>query len=239
MKMKFLFFFVSGHLCFIVANAQAIDYNTIILPTSANNVGIEEKLVQLAWNNNPFTKIEYNNLSIAEKSVTLNYAAWLNIFTFRSNINEYTINPGRLPEGRNYYYPRYNFSASFGFGLFLEVPTKTKISKLMVINQEELINAKKLQTRANVLKKYQNYKLNKEILKTQTSFTDNAYSNFLIAEQQFKNGNISIEEFNQNLKMYQDQLILKLQKQTNFEIIIIELEEMIGVRIRDILSNYN
>lgn len=237
--MKFLLIFFSGYLCFHVTHAQTIDYNTIILPTNAKNVGIEEKLVQLAWNNHPGNKIEYNNLLIAKKSVNLNYANWMDIFSFTGNINEFTINPESAPIDRNYYYPRYNFRSQISLGMFLSIPTNTKISKLEVANQEERINVLKLQARSEVLRRYYVYILNKELVKIQTSFSDDAYSNFLIAEQQFKNGNISIEDYNQSLKMYDEQLVNKLQKQTDFAISKIELEELIGIKVENIIGENN
>lgn len=235
---KYLIFLII-FLSFEVTFSQTIDYNTIILPSNAKNVGIEEKLVQLAWNNNPDNKIELNNLVIAEKTVQLNYVDWLDIFSLSGNLNEFTINPESTPINRNYFFPRYNFRASINLGMFLGIPTRTKIAKLQVSNQEERINAKKLQVRSEVLRRYQVYKMNKELLKIQTSFTDDAYSNFLIAEQQFKSGNISIEEYNQSLRMYNEQIVSKLQKQTDFEISKIELEELIGINIDDILNQSN
>ena len=39
------------------AAAQNVDYNKIILPDGAVVVDLEEKLVQLAWRNNPQTKM--------------------------------------------------------------------------------------------------------------------------------------------------------------------------------------
>ena len=239
MNVKFSIILLLSFILPFMVLSQTIDYNTIILPSNAKNIGIEEKLVQLAWNNHPENRIEYNNLLIAEKSVKLNYADWLDIFSMSGNLNEFTINPESAPLNRNYFYPRYNFRASISLGMFLRVPTRTNISKLQVKNQEERINARKLQIRSEVLRRYQIYKLNKELLKIQTNFTDDAYSNFLIAEQQFKNGSITIEEYNLSLRTYNEQIVNKLQRQTDFEMAKIALEEMVGVNIDDILKEGN
>ena len=37
--------------------AQRVDYNKIILPVGATDISFEERLVQLAWQNNPASHI--------------------------------------------------------------------------------------------------------------------------------------------------------------------------------------
>ena len=114
---------------FIDAKGQAIDYNTIILPSNIKNISVEEKLVQLAWENNPNNKIEYNNLIIAQKSISITHADWLDIFRITGNLNEYNIDPSAV-DGRNNFYPRYNFGATINLGMLISTPAKTSIAKL-------------------------------------------------------------------------------------------------------------
>lgn len=219
----------------LISNAQSIDYNTIIIPSSIKNISIEEKLIQLAWNNTPENRIEQNNLLIAEKNIKINTADWLGIITLSGNLNEFNIDPSSVPANRNYFYPRYNINATINLGMFVSTPINTNISKLNLQNQKERINSLKLQTRATVLTLYENYKLTKELLNIQTNYTNIVYSEFLIAEQDFKNGIISVENYNKKLNAYNDQLAEKLKSTKQFNISIIELESLIGIQIEDIL----
>ena len=216
------------------AYGQLIDYNTIILPSNAKNISVEEKLVQLAWNNGPSNQIEFNNLIISAKEVKVYNADWLNLITFSANLNEFNINPEIAPE--NFFYPRYNIGLNVPLGFFIETPINRGIAKLKVKNQEQLINSKKIQIRSEVLISYENYKLRKEILKIQSSITYDAQSNFLIAEQQFKDGTISLEDYNSSLNNYNNQLIGKLQKEADFQIARIELESLVGISLSHLLE---
>ncbi len=224
---------------FVCLNAfsQSVDYNTIILPENIKNVDIREKLVQLAWNNNPENRIVENNIKIAKKSIGVNASEWLDIFRANGNINEFTIDPGSSPNPNNYY-PRYNFSASFSLGMFLSIPTRTKIAKIDLENQIELQNSQKLKIRAQVLRLYEAYRRNKELFKIQTNLTDEAYSSYVISEQQFKSGEITLEEWTVQFKNYNSSVEQKITRESELEIAKINLEEVIGVNIDDILNTY-
>src|SRR5689334_17714229 len=112
----------------VKAVAQAVDYNTIILPANAKEISIEEKLVQLAWNNNPSNKLLTNQVNIAKYDVKIARRSWLSQIGAAGNVNEYTINP---PANQAFplFYPRYNFSATLSLGNLFSDPVKSKKAK--------------------------------------------------------------------------------------------------------------
>jgi outer membrane protein TolC len=219
--------------------AQTIDYNTIILPEKVKDLSVKEKLVQLAWQNNPETTISKNDLLISKKNITLTKTPWLDIFRVSGNLNEYTINPSAFEDALgNRFFPRYNISATVALGMFVETPTRTRIAKLEYTNQEQAINLQKLNIRASVLRLYEHYRRSRELYKVQTGMTQDTYSNYQIAEQQFKTGEITLEEYNQSLREYQQQMVMRIQRESEMEIAKINLEEVVGINLDDILEDY-
>ncbi len=56
--MKTLYLVVVCLVCpLLILQGQSVDYNKIILPAGAANVSFEERLVQIAWMNNPLSEI--------------------------------------------------------------------------------------------------------------------------------------------------------------------------------------
>ena len=227
----FTFVILYSNACF----GQSVDYNTIILPKNAKSLSTEEKLVQLAWQNNPQNRILENQLHIAKKQIAITTADWLDIIRVNGNINEFTLNPDLL-QGRTAFYPRYNFGAAINLGMFISTPAKTKIAKLEYANQEESIKSQKLALRAEVLRKYYIYKQNEELYKIQSQITEDSYSSFQMAEQQFKNGEIQMEDYNASFSKYFAEKSNETKLKTQFEISQVDLEELIGVKLDDVLN---
>ncbi len=60
------------------ALAQSVDYNKIILPDGAVVLDLEEKLVQLAWKNNPKTRIAAEAVTEAREQTRAIRHNWSN-----------------------------------------------------------------------------------------------------------------------------------------------------------------
>ncbi len=225
----FLYFSISNYCV-----PQSINYDEIILPEDVNEIDFKEKLVQLAWNNLPTVNISKNEVLIAEKNYALAKYNFLNSVSFTANINEFVIDPSQDINNRAQFFPLYNFSLSIPLGIFVSSPLETKISKLQVDNQKELVNAQKLEVRSTVLTSYENYIYTKEMLEIEVELLESSYAGYLVAEQKFKNGEILIDEYNNILTSYNNRKINHLTAVKNFNIAKIQLEEIIGVRIEDI-----
>src|SRR5690606_26809784 len=87
MKKVIFLLFVTAHVY-----GQSIDYNKIILPDHVQNPDFAEKLVQLAWKNNPVNEILRREIKRNEYQVKRNAGQWLDIISMQGNLNEFNLN---------------------------------------------------------------------------------------------------------------------------------------------------
>ena len=214
--------------------AQRVDYNTIILPSSASDISFEEKLVRLAWQNNPENKILNHQVNISRLEVTRDKWSWLDKFGVSGNLNEFVLNQDPEFDDRANFFPRYNIFGNLSVGTFVTIPTNVKIRKQELLIAESNINRQKLTIRAEVLRRYQFYLMNKELLKIQTEATEDAFTAFSLVEQNFKNGESTLEEYSTALNVYNDQMGRKITSESNFAIAKINIEELIGVKLEEV-----
>lgn len=219
-----------------LAQAQKVDYNTIILPKTATDIELSEKLVQLAWQNSPNTEILNRQLNIANYDVKLAKRDWLSHLVISGNLNEFSIknftsdNPNPVAS----YYPRYNIGLSFSLGNLFNDNLKTKIQREEMQIAIQNLNKEKLALRAEVLSKYQIYTSNRELLRIKNQIMTDSYSDFKLKEQSFSRGEISLLDYNLALDRYNTQLIAKVQAEKDLELARIDVEKLIGMKLSDV-----
>ena len=221
-------------LCFgaTCLSAQNVDYNTIILPQSAGEVEFSEELVRLAWQNSPTTQILNRRINMANNNIKQSKWNWLDQVRVTGNLNEFTINPD--DNERSEFFPRYNISASVTLGTFFNNPKQTKILRDEMEIAIQDVNNQKLALRAEVLRRYQTYMAAKDMLSIRTEALEDSYANYALVEQQFKNGETNLREFNQILEIYNRRRELKNTAERDFYISKVSLEELVGVKLEDI-----
>ena len=231
MKKAFLILFlaISG-----VSFGQEVDYNTIILPPGAADISFSEKLVRLAWQNNPANRIVETQQQISDIETDLARWSWLDNFRITGNINEFTLNPEADVLGRGAFYPKYNVSGTVNLGYFVNIPLEVKKKKAEYTLAGYSIDQQKIQIRAEVLRRYEQYLMAREILKVESEAQEDLFATLSLAEQNFRNGTVTIEEYNGVLEKYNNQRIRKITAQGNFNQAKISVEEMIGVRLEDV-----
>ena len=235
-KFFFIVFFISFLRCEQLYS-QNVNYNRIILPKEIAEEDIKEKIVYLAWNNKPQSKILENNISIARSNVQLSKVNWLNNIRVSANINEFVIAPSSdIQRQRAQFWPLYNIGASIALGEFFTNPQLVKISKIEYDNQLQNLYSGKLAVRAEALRAYSNYRLAKEIYKIQLETTEEIFSNYKLVEERFKNGEVLIEEYNQSLKNFNEARVASLKAEQSLDLARINLEEIIGVPLESILE---
>ena len=223
-----------------IAQAQKIDYNKIILPKNAQNVDLGERLVQIAWENNPTNEAYRKQVSVAKQSVRLANWTWLNDIYGVLNLNEVTVNPDKFKDPNNQntnpanLFPLYNFGLRLSLGTFVNMPIQAKRAREEMKIAEANLNSRKLTLRALVLVNYQNYLMNKELLKIQTDVTEDANAAYVLAEKKFKDGDLSFEEYNAALQGLNVEKVRKITSENAFMLAKIRLEEVVGVRMEDV-----
>lgn len=214
-------------------HAQIVDYNRIILPNEIDSLDMQEKLVQLAWNNNPENIILDKQKEILVNKYKLQKSSFLNRITIQGNLNEAVINP---PENfnNNIFFPRYNFSVVIPLGIISEQKYNNRIARLNTEVAEENIKLKKLQIRALVIERYQDFLFKRNQYKIMQELLEEEYSRHLLVEDNFKNGKTSLEDYSISLNNYNSKLIVWYQAESDFKISKAQLEMLTGVFMEDL-----
>jgi len=231
MRKFFITFFLNIIVLFSVYGQQ-IDYAKIIVDENNINDDIREKLVQLAWKNHPMNQLIIKDYEIAKITLTQTRWSWLDQFGVQGNINEFTINPN--PD-INLFYPRYNFGVTIPLGILVTLPTSTKVANKELEKADLEIKQQMLITRNQVLKAYQNYLMYEQIYTLRSNIAEEEYANFLIIEEEFENGEVTLEKYREANNGY----ILELEKRINaknqLENAKLDLEMLIGVKFEDVI----
>jgi outer membrane protein TolC len=215
--------------------AQRVDYNKIILPVGATEISFEERLVQLAWQNNPASHIVQKDAAAAEQEVKAISTQWLRHIGVTANINEYSIKNYNDPsfEGLNFY-PGYNFFVTLPLATFFELPHTKKAAVEKYESSLDRVNQLKLGLRAEVLKLYNEFKKDESIWNIKRDALADEESNYLLLEEKFKNGNATVEEYLRAQKSRNDQRIQVIEAETEYLKTKLDLEAVIGVRIEEV-----
>ncbi|UZS00144.1 TolC family protein [Chondrinema litorale] len=213
---------------------QSVDYNKIIIPKDAPGpLEFSEKLVQLAWENLPENKILQVQLEEAETQMKTSKWNWLSNISISSNFNEFSINPPPELEG-NIYFPRYNISLGITLGTFVSYPSSIKTAKANKVIAEEQLKNQKIQLRARVLSTYQNFLMSEKLLQIQLQATEEEYSRYLLAEDQFKKTSLTLEKYNDAISSYNAQRAAKISAETAYLNAKIVLEALIGLKLEEV-----
>jgi len=221
-------------------HAQNVDYNKIILPDGAVVVDLEEKLVQLAWRNNPQTKMAAEAVNEARFQATAIRNNWSNTVGVTGNMNEFNIkNLGNTGSTNgtgigSAFFPRYNFYINLPLSLIAQTPHLRKAAQARTSSAEAEVNLLKLEIRNKVLKLYKDYKLAEKIYQIrQEDFADEE-SNFKLTEEKFKTQQIAMEDY---LKAHRVLSEVKIQREisdNNLQKAKLDVEQLIGVRLEDV-----
>lgn len=215
-----------------LAYGQSVDYNKIILPEDEASISFEEKLVRLAWKNYPINETYYRQIKISHKQVHLARWSWTDNFRVFYNLNDKTIaNDGTNAGG----IPTVGLGVGVNLGSFISVPGKVKIAKEQEKISEAELKAQKLKIRAEVLQRYNTYKLNQELLKMRAQALEDAHSTYLLITKRFQSGEATLEEYNGMSLSYNNAQEAKLVAENNLATAKILLEEMIGVRVEEVM----
>lgn len=231
-----LMLFLSASICSPLnfVYAQTIDYNRIILPENAQNISDVEKLVQLAWKNNPVNQILDNRILMAKEQIKVERGAWTDDFKLTGRVNEFMINPPADGITDAIYFPAYSFGIEIPLSIFSH--SKAKAASINVQNEMLAVNEKKLQIRAEVFENYHHYTFNQTALKIQTEVAENASNTFALIQDRFKNGQATLDEYNNAYNNLKSEQLKRAEAQRNFQIAATRLERLIGLDINAALA---
>ena len=206
-------------------------------PDSARLKGqadIRERLVNLALQNPNYENMDHVSRA-AYYQIKLARVAYLNMFSAAGNLNEFSFNAPKV-NGASIpiYFPRYNFGVSIPFGVFSQVKNTTRAAKETYAASLAMKNAKALEMKADVLTRYENYILAKQLVDLQTRMTQAEYYTYKRAESDFQENLIKLEQVETAQRNYVQEQVKGLTLQRDYNLTKIALEMIIGVRIEDV-----
>jgi outer membrane protein TolC len=229
--------------CCIIVNGQNVDYNKVILPDGVSNASFAEKLVQLAWKNNPVREIQTSNKSIAESNIKVAKLKWLDIFTISGNLNEFTINSSTSNDPTQFnlgqFYPRYNLGATINLSTFFSTPYQVKKSKQMYTIANAEINAEKLNIRSAVLQSYNELQAREKIFRLYSQAKLDAINSHNLVEQRFKQGEVLFESYMTSSNNVNQSRVRELESETQYLNAKVTLEALIGVKLEEVSGREN
>ncbi len=243
---KILFSFLLAIIC-VTVSAQHITTSRMLKDSAAHlqknrvvitdtSAAFEEKLVRLALNGPTYNESEYQK-KISEHELTKAKNSWLDLLTISTNYNDQSFAPKNTQTTQsNYVYPKYYFGISVPVGLIFTRGSDIKIAKENVsINKDRQLELER-NIRADVLSKYKQYKSYGELMAIQNELIDDEQAVFLQTEQKFRDGTITIDVYNTASKNYNAEVANKINLQLQQDLVKLEIEKLIGMRLEDALS---
>jgi outer membrane protein TolC len=218
-----------------VAQTQRRDYRT----DTARTKDIRERLVQLAMQGPSYELMDHGTL-VATYNIRLAKSAYLSLFSAQANVNEFTITgaPSQNGVAIPYYYPKYNFSLNVPFDIFTRTTNTVKIAKQNYYMATAAKNEKFRDIKADILTKYENYLLAKQLVELQGKITQAEYATVKRAESDFGANLIKLDEVERAQKSYIGEQVKSLTLQKDLNLTKIEIEKIIGVKIEEVEKGY-
>jgi outer membrane protein TolC len=202
-------------------------------PDSLRLPDIRERLVQLALQNPQYEMTDHAAIA-AGYQVKIAKSAYLGMFAAQGNINEYTITPPATQGTYPYYYPKYNFGVNVPFDIFSKTTNNVKIARENQYIANAAKNEKFREIKADVLTKYENYLLAKQLVEFQSKLTQGEYSTYKRAESDFAENLVKLDDVEKAQRGYILEQVKSLTLQKDLNVTKIELEKVIGARIEDV-----
>lgn len=208
-------------------------------PTTMDN-STRDRLVELALQN-PDLEVADHNVKIAKYNLSAAKGWWAENFSFSFNANEYSLKKlGKSqPDNQPYYntmYPLYNMGINIPIGGIFSRPQQVKAARERVAIAENQRTIAYREIRTAVLSAYENYLSSKQLYTVESQLTESAYSDYLQSKEKFRNGGISVDDYNLATDRYQTALKAQISAENNFKLNQIQLEALIGVPLEKVLN---
>lgn len=213
-------------------SAQKADFNKIIAPyDSIPVVTYIEKLVAVAWENYPKNHSFYSKKIEASENVKQARNSWMNNLNLFSSFNSFNNS-----QSQNFtIVPNLGMGLSLNVGSIYCLPGKIKIAKEELKIAENEINAQKLYIRSQVIARFNDVKLNMDLLKLQTEAAVEIKMTVAAVKEKFLKGEISVEEYNKAYVSYTVAMERVITSESNYRSSKAYLEELLGVGLEQIL----
>ncbi len=212
---------------------------SILLALPADNpkvARLKARLVELALAN-PALKVLDHRAEITKYEAQRAKAEWLNMFTAAGNLNEFTIENKTGNNGNNnLLYPRYNFGVIIPFGRFVSIPADVKIAKTNKKMYEAQKERDGLEIKAAVLRAWEEYSANKQMLELHLPLLEDAYTSYKQEEARFSKGeDAKVDALNAAYRLYNTEMVRKITLERDLRESKLTLEAIIGMTMEEVL----
>jgi outer membrane protein TolC len=198
---------------------------------------IQAKLVVLALQG-PKYQVTGHQIKVSQFLLSKTKKSWLNLLALSANFNDQTFakTPVIATGTTEVVYPRYFFGVTVPLGVIFSLGSDIKGAREGVevarSNQEQRAR----EIKADVLSKYKQYKNFGQLIGLQNTVVDDEQAEVKLAEKKFKDGSLSIEEYNQLNRSYSNDLAQKLNLQLSQDLMKLEIEEIIGTDLENVIN---
>lgn len=184
------------------------------------------KLTARAIENFPLNKAAKSRLELAKENVSLANLSWFN------NVNlSYQYNPNNSNASSGSALPLFGVGLSVNLGNVMSTPGRIRQAGEEVnIAQADFDNQINY-VRAEVIRRYTNYKRSLDILVIRMQSVYDSESSMLFVKKGFESGEVSLEIYNQALRNYTDNLERKVVAEGDVTSSKATLEELIGGKL--------
>jgi len=232
-------------LCF-PATSQRVDFDKVVTPPEMGTRNLKEYLVQLAWMNSPENEALGMEQKLREFELTGEKKDWMNDVKFSVNLNETHFQKsdtiflagGTGSDGAQSFnlFPIFNFNASVSLGTFANRKSRIGVAEQRVKIAEANVNQKKLKVRMDVLKRYEEYQMQQEILKAATQAEQDTYQSLLLVTDLFKADKANMEDYLQASTSYHSSVERRIKANSELNIAKLSVEELIGIPLDEAIK---
>lgn len=203
--------------------------------TLAPDTVIENRLVALALQA-PRYDAAGHLINVSKSQMALARRAWFNLLTVSVNYNDQTFAKNTAAQSQyGYVYPKYFFGLTVPIGLFFtmgpQVHAAREQVKIAEDNQEELART----IRMDILSKYHTYKNYEALILLQNTVVVDNQAAVTQIEQKFRDGTVSIDQYNSANKAFSDEKARLLNLQLAQDLVRLDIERMIGANFDSVI----
>ncbi len=198
-----------------------------------DTAGTEARLIQIALLRPSFDAATHQ-VKLANHQLSEAKNSWLNLLSLSLNYNELDFSHNTGPAA--YVYPKYFFGLTIPIGYIFSRGSEIKIAREnQVIAKDNRLEAERAIV-ADVKSKYRTYLNYQSIAAVQNIMVNDQQAAFLQAEKNFRDGKVSITEYNDASKAFNTTVLQQLQYKIQADQVKVQLEQDLGMTLEEALK---
>ncbi len=195
---------------------------------TAWNDSLVPKMTELALKNFPLNETYYNRKVLADENLFQTKLSWLNSLAFTYQYNPSTTSSSQTGQVT---FPKFGVGLTVNIGSIFIVPSRINQAKAELSIAEADYRNHLNYVRAEVVRRYANFIRAVDLLRVRSQAVDDCETSMRMAKHKYENGEISLDEYNKELRSYTDNLERKVVAQGDVKYHKATLEELIGVKL--------